>query len=411
MDALLNSAWFWAIIRIVIVLGFVLGLTPIIIYWERRLLSWMQDRVGPNRVGPKGLLQTVADGIKLFFKEEVRPDNIDLLIYWTAPAIALFPAFVASATIPWGPPIPILDGKPFSYLTPIANVNIGVLWLLGVTSLSVYGIVLAGWASNNKYSLLGGLRSGAQLISYELSMGLSLGAMILVAGSLQLPDIVNKQSEAWLGAIPFVRNWFFFTPYGLIAGVIFLVCMVAETNRAPFDLPEAESELIAGFHTEYSSMKFAVFYMGEYASMLTLSAIMVTMFLGGYTFPINVTWIGSQVGGPIGGVIALLDSVYLAPVHFLGKLFLVFSLYIWLRATLPRLRYDQLMGLGWRGLLPMTLMLIGLIATWLAFGVGVAAVPTAALLIIYCAVARGLMRKQHSARRVVTLNKEAVPYG
>lgn len=319
------------------------------IWWERRLLSWMQDRIGPNRVGPFGLLQPIADGVKLFFKEDITPNKTDGLIYFIAPALALFPAFALAGTLPWGPNLMI---------TPIADVNIGVLYMLAISSLGVYGVVLAGYASNNKYSLLGGLRASAQLISYELAMGMSLAAIVLASGSLKLTDMVKFQEGPLWGAIPQLQNWFIFTPFGLVSALIFGICIIAETNRAPFDLPEAENELIAGYHTEYSSMKFAVFFMGEYAAMFVFSGIFAAVFLGGYNaLPVN--W--EAIGLP---VIQKYNQM-LAPIWFLGKCTLGITLFIWTRATLPRLRYDQLMSLGWKSLLPLGVFNFIVVATWI----------------------------------------------
>lgn len=329
-------------LRVLLVLIPILVLVPGMIWWERRLLSWMQDRIGPNRVGPKGLLQPIADGVKLFLKEDITPAAIDRLVYFTAPAVALFPAFALAGTLPWGP---------FPLLTPIADVNIGVLYILAVSSLGVYGIVLAGYASNNKYSLMGGLRSSAQLISYELGMGMSLAGMVLATGSLRVTDIVRGQEGPLWGVLGPVQNWLIFTPYGFIGAIVFAVCVVAETNRAPFDLPEAENELIAGYHTEYSSMKFAVFFMGEYAAMFIFSAIFVDVFLGGWNLL------------PFGALQNVSDSF--APIWFMGKTTLLFSCFIWMRATLPRLRYDQLMSLGWRSLLPLAVANFILIGFWI----------------------------------------------
>ncbi len=345
-----------ALIRAALIVVPILALVPGLIWWERRLLSWMQDRIGPNRVatftfskkfpiaflrGKKlkmfGLLQPIADGVKLFFKEDITPASIDKVIYFIAPALALFPAFAIGATMPWGPD---------TTWTPVADVNIGVLYMMAISALGVYGVVLAGYASNNKYSLLGGLRSSAQLISYELAMGMSLAAVVVVTGSLKMTEMVRSQQDALFGLWPQLQNWNIFTPTGFVAAVIFLICMVAETNRAPFDLPEAENELIAGYHTEYSSMKFAVFFMGEYATMMIFSGIFSVVFLGGYNvLPVNWTVLGmTDLGITLGK---------LAPLWFMGKVAFVFSIFIWLRATLPRLRYDQLMNLGWKSLLPL----------------------------------------------------------
>jgi len=344
------------------------------IWWERRLLSWMQDRIGPNRVatltlpnGKKigfwGLLQPIADGVKLFFKEDITPAAVDKSIYFLAPAIALFPAFALGGTLPWGP---------IKEFTPVADVNIGVLYMLAISSLGVYGVVLAGYSGNNKYSLMGGLRASAQLISYELAMGMSLACIVLATGSLKMTDMVKAQEGPLLGldnvpVLNAIQNWFAFTPFGFVSMVIFLICMVAETNRAPFDLPEAENELIAGYHTEYSSMKFAVFFMGEYAAMFIFSGILATVFLGGYNIlPIRFDFLAESNPSfaSIAGVFSW-ANYWLAPLWFIGKQIFFLSVFIWLRATLPRLRYDQLMSLGWKSLLPAAFSNFIVVAIWI----------------------------------------------
>jgi NADH-quinone oxidoreductase subunit H len=368
-----------AIIRVALWVFPVLLAVPPMIWYERRLLSWMQDRIGPNRTGNitfsrrskwvpgflkgkkfglKGVVQPLADGLKLIIKEDITPGSVDRFIYLVAPALALFPSFALGATIPWGP---------FKGLTPVADVNIGVLWILAISSLGVYGVVLSGYASNNKYSLLGGLRSSAQLISYELGMGMSLAAICLATGSLKPTDIVESQTGPLWGVVPGLANWNLFTPYGFVAGVIFFVCMVAETNRAPFDLPEAENELVAGYHTEYSSMRFAVFFMGEYAAMFVYSLIFSTVFLGGYhAVPINWQSLGEIAPG-LSWVTNAMQNVdfWLSPVWLVGKAFALVTVYVWLRATLPRLRYDQLMSLGWKSLLPLATINTIVVALWM----------------------------------------------
>jgi NADH-quinone oxidoreductase subunit H len=397
-----------ALIRVALLLLPILMLVPLLIWWERRLLSWMQDRIGPNRVGPFGLLQTLADGIKLFFKEDIMPRAVDRAIYIIAPAVALFPAFALGATMPWGPNYGF-----YGLLTPVADVSIGLLYILAISSLGVYGIVLAGYASNNKYSLLGGLRSSAQLISYELAMVLALAGVALATGSLRLTDMVRAQEMPWLstagagvegatlvGGIPYVQNWLLFTPYGLIAGVIFAICVVAETNRVPFDLPEAENELIAGYHTEYSSMKFAVFFMGEYAAMFVFSGIFVVAFLGGYNMlPLQWEAMGAGTMQAI--------NYWGAPIWFIGKTALVFSLFIWLRATLPRLRYDQLMAVGWRSLLPAAVANFIIVATWIAatavWGVGAGWIAFAGTLLLAIFVYQSYKR---AAGGIIVANRE-----
>lgn len=287
---------------------------------ERKLLGHFQVRLGPMRVGPHGLLQPFADGIKLLFKEELVPANVNRFIYNLAPILVFIPALIIMAVIPFGDRITILGQK---VDLVISDFNMGILYVFAITSLGVYGLVLAGWSSNNKYSLLGGLRSSAQMISYEVSLALSLIGVLMIAGSLSLVEIVKAQDKFF--------NWFIFRqPLGFL---LYLVCIIAEINRAPFDLPEAENELVAGYYTEYSSMKFAMFFLGEYGSMINAGALATTLFLGGWQGP------------------------FLPPVvWFLIKLCAFLFLYIWLRATLPRFRYDQLMNFGWKVLLPLALL-------------------------------------------------------
>lgn len=385
-----------ALIRVLLLVVPILILVPGPIWWERRLLSWMQDRIGPNRTGTItipdsapvmkgkkirtfGLLQPIADGVKLFLKEDITPKDIDRKIYFLAPAIALFPAFAIGGTMPFASaflPFSGAEGGVYSWLTPVANVDIGILYVLAISSLGVYGVVLAGYASNNKYSLMGGLRSSAQLISYELAMGAALASMVVVTGSMRMSDMVRAQEGALWGFVPAIQNWNVLTPYGLLSALIFLICMVAETNRVPFDLPEAENELIAGYHTEYSSMKFAVFFMGEYAAMFLFSGIFSVVFLGGSNLlPVNWEYLASLNNGASGFFRGMAWFNYWAgPLIFLGKCAGGITFYIWLRATLPRLRYDQLMSLGWKNLLPLgiaNLIVVGvyLLATRL-WGVG-----------------------------------------
>jgi len=396
----------WAALRIVIVLAFLLGTLPFVIWGERRVLAWFQDRVGPNRLGPFGMLQPIADVLKLFFKEEIAPKSADYFIWFLAPALALFPAIVAAATIPWGPN---------RLLTPVADVEIGVLYFLAMSSLAVYGVVLAGWSSNNKYSLLGGLRSSAQLISYELGMGLALGAVILSSGSLKMTEMIAVQSEPLWGIVSAVNHWFIFTPWGLVGAFIFLICMVAETNRAPFDLPEAESELIAGYHTEYSSMKFAVFFMSEYMAMVVISCIMATCFLGGYLPPVDFSpfgWLAEATSGTaFAGLTSGLQTAagwFSAPFWFVSKVALCFFSFIWLRATLPRLRYDQLMALGWKALFPLALINLFLAAVYYAFGIAPAIIGYGIAILFYAGWA--LRRTSRQEPRTIRMHTVAAPY-
>ena len=364
-----------ALIRVLLFVVPLLMIVPGFIWWERRLLSWMQDRIGPNRTGTItlksgkkiklfGLLQPIADGVKLFFKEDITPTTVDRLIYFVAPAVALFPAFALGATLPWGPSTGV-----YGLLTPIANVDIGILYIMAISSLGVYGVVLAGYASNNKYSLMGGLRASAQLISYELAMGVSLAAIVMATGSLRMTDMVAEQMKPLWGSVPYLQNWFIFTPFGFVSAIIFLICVVAETNRAPFDLPEAENELIAGYHTEYSSMKFAVFFMGEYAAMFVFGGVFATVFLGGYNLlPVNWDVIAQSL--PSGGGFAEFmgrAQYWLSPLVFIFKGLLGITFFIWTRATLPRLRYDQLMTMGWKVLLPAAVGNLIIVAIWIMF--------------------------------------------
>jgi NADH-quinone oxidoreductase subunit H len=305
-------------VKVLIVLGFVLVAVPLIVWMERKVIGHMQDRIGPQRVGPFGLLQTIADGIKLFFKEDIVPTQADRVVFIIAPALPVITAFMALAVVPFGDTMTVFGRVVHLQIT---DVNVAILWVLGTTSMGVYGIVLGGWASNSKYPLLGGLRSSAQMISYELAQGISLVGVILMTGTLSLASIVRQQEHMW-----FIVPQFF-------AFLIYVVCSVAETNRAPFDLAEAETELVAGFHTEFSSMKFALYFLAEYANMMVVSAIAISVFLGGWRGP------------------------FLPPVvWFLIKLSLFLFFYVWLRATFPRLRYDQLMGFGWKVLLPLSLL-------------------------------------------------------
>ncbi|KRT70308.1 MAG: NADH-quinone oxidoreductase subunit H, NADH dehydrogenase I, chain H, NDH-1, chain H [candidate division NC10 bacterium CSP1-5] len=304
------------VLKIALVMGLVLLAVAYLTWLERKVIGDIQVRYGPSRVGRFGLLQPIADGIKLMFKEDIVPANADRLIFCLAPAISIIPALIVFAVIPFGPSFVITD------------VNVGLLYVFAVTSLGVYGIVLAGWASNSKYALLGGLRSSAQMVSYELSLGLSVVGVVMMAGSLSLVDIVEAQKGSWYGILP---RWNVIPQF--LGFVIFLVSSNAELNRAPFDLPEAETELVAGFHTEYSSMKFALFFMAEYANMIGASAMATTLFLGGWQGP-------------------LLPPVF----WFVLKVFCFLFLFMWLRATVPRFRYDQLMGFGWKVLLPLALV-------------------------------------------------------
>ena len=311
------------------------------IYAERRVSAFMQGRIGPNRVGPKGLLQPLADGVKFLTKEDIIPDGVDKPIFILSPAIVLIPALMTFAVIPFGSNISLF-GRNISL--QVADINVGILYILALTSVGVYGIVLAGWSSNNKYSMLGGLRSAAQLISYELAMGLAIVSIILLDGSLKLNDIVSSQQGS-------LFSWYIFKQP--LAFLIFLIATYAETNRLPFDMAEAEQELIGGYHTEYSSMKFAMFFMAEYANMITAAALTVTLFFGGWDIP----FVDESSLGLVGGLLSILS--------FIVKMGFFLFLFIWTRWTFPRFRYDQLMKLGWKVMLPLALLNIFITAGYL----------------------------------------------
>ena len=304
----------------------------IMIYAERRVSAFMQGRLGPNRVGPKGLLQPIADGIKFLMKEDIIPAGVDKPVYLLAPAMLLIPALMTFAVIPFGASI-TLFGR--NIPLQVADLNVGILYVLALTSIGVYGLVLAGWSSNSKYPLIGGLRSSAQLISYELAMGLAIVSIVLLAGSLRLNDIVANQQG-------YIFSWNVCKQP--LAFLIFLIAVYAETNRLPFDLTECEQELVGGYHTEYSSMKFAMFFMAEYANMITGAALTVTLFFGGWDVPFLI----ENSLGIIGVVLSVLA--------FIIKTAFFLFLYIWVRWTFPRFRYDQLMHLGWKVLLPLALI-------------------------------------------------------
>ncbi len=327
--------WLILAARVLVPLGALLVTAGLLSWVERRGAAMIQDRPGPNRVGPFGLLQPLADAIKFFFKEDIIPSTADKLLYVIAPAIALFSALTTFAVIPYGAALP-LSGREIPLIG--ADVSIGVLYIFALTSLSVYGIVLAGWSSNSKFSLMGGLRSSAQIISYELAMTTAAAGVILSASSFRLTDIVAVQGGTWLGFLP---RWNVFPQ--LLGFIVFFISTFAETNRLPFDLPEADAELVAGYHTEYSSsMKFAMFFMAEYVNMAVASALTVTLFFGGWTFP------GFHPHGALGAILSVLV--------FVAKTVFFLWVFVWVRWTLPRFRYDQLMRIGWKALLPLALV-------------------------------------------------------
>jgi NADH-quinone oxidoreductase subunit H len=338
--------WWLILLKTVVVFVFLLVTTLLQIWAERRILGRMQQRPGPNRVGPFGLLQSLADGVKLMLKEDLIPAVVDKPLYILAPLVASIPAFLSFAVIPVGPVVSI-----FGHHTPlqITDLPVAVLFILAMASVGVYGIVLAGWSSQSPYPVLGALRSAAQVISYEVAMGLALAAVFLYSGSLSTSEIVHAQSPLWYG-LPLLPSF-----------LMYLVAMVGETNRAPFDLPEAETELVAGFHTEYASIKFAMFFLAEYINVTTVAALATTLFLGGWHAP----W-------PLGGHIFFTD-IHVWPgantgwwpvLWFLMKVVSIIFFFYWLRATLPRLRYDQFMALGWKVLIPASLVWIMIVAAF-----------------------------------------------
>ncbi len=337
----------FSVLKIVIVLVITLTAVAYTVLLERKVLGRMQNRWGPSRTGPGGILQPLADGIKLFLKEDLTPILVERPLFLAAPVIALGCALVSISVVPFGSYTPYKGVDLFE----IANVNIGLLVILGVTSIGVYGIALSGWSSNNKFSLLGSLRATAQMISYELSLGLALVGVVLNAGSLNLRTIVDNQSAHGM------LSWNIFGGLQIVGFFVYLISAYAETNRSPFDLSEAESELVAGYHTEYSSMKFAMFFMAEYANMITVSCVATLLFFGGASSPLG--HLLPDFGGPV--VHALLPIGW-----FVAKIFFFLFLFIWVRATLPRFRYDQLMSFGWKFLLPVAMVNILATALYIA---------------------------------------------
>jgi NADH-quinone oxidoreductase subunit H len=325
-----------SIAKIIVVLVILLTCVAYTVLLERKVVGRIQNRFGPNRVGPFGLLQPLADGLKLYLKEDIMPTSVYRPLYVLAPIIALACALLSIAVVPFGANIQYHGVDMFQ----ISDLNIGLLVILGVTSVGVYGIALSGWASNNKYSLLGSLRSSAQMVSYELALGLSLIGVVLRSGSLRLRDIVDVQSTHG------ILSWNVFGGFQIVAFFIYLIAAYAETNRAPFDLVEAESELTGGYHTEYSSMKFAMFFMAEYANMITVGCVATLLFFGGWSSPF-----GNLLPTPHNIVLLALLPVF----WFVLKVFFFVFLYIWVRGTTPRFRYDQLMGFGWKFLVPLAI--------------------------------------------------------
>ena len=362
----------WLIKGVVLVLILLGGFAYLTLY-ERKALARIQVRIGPNRAGPWGLLQPIADAIKLIFKEELIPAQADKLIFFLAPVVTLVPALVITAVVPWGPTMTVFGHKLTLY---IADINVGVLYIMSVTSIAVYGIVLAGWSSNNKYAMMGGLRSTAQMVSYEIALSLAFISAILLAGTMRMTDIVEAQKSIWFVLLQ---------PVGT---AIFLIATLAEVNRPPFDMPEAEQELTAGYHVEYSGMKFALLFMAEYDKMIAISAIGATLFFGGYRGPFvdQLPWLG--------------------PIYIFIKIFILLFGMIWVRATFPRIRYDRLMAFGWKVLLPLSLAVVFITASGIILAQQVNSsliwlIPALSLLVGLIAVAvvdRTLRRKDYARR-------------
>ena len=336
LEAFGQDPWWVIGLKVLLVFVILVLLTLFNIWWERRVVARMQHRIGPNVHGPFGLLQSLADGVKLAFKEDLIPKAADKVVFVLAPVIVVVPAFVTFSVVPFGPEVSF-----FGEMTPLqlTDMPVAVLFVLAIASIGIYGIVLGGWSSGSTYSLLGGLRSSAQMISYEVAMGLALVAVFMYAGSMSTSQIVAAQDDLWFGLI--------LAP----SFVIFVIAMVGETNRAPFDLPEAEGELVGGFHTEYSSLKFALFFLAEYINMATVSAMATTLFLGGWHAPfwLDRVWEGAHEG-------------YWPVLWFFGKVLFFIFIFIWLRGSLPRLRYDQFMAFGWKRLIPVALVWIVAVA-------------------------------------------------
>jgi len=320
--------WLILVVKALFLSFALLGGFAYLTWYERRALARIQVRVGPNRAGPFGLLQPIADAVKLIFKEELTPAKAYKLVFFIAPILTMVPSVVIAAVIPWGPLEPPIVLFGYTITLQVADINVGVLYLMSIASIAVYGIVLAGWSSNSKYAMLGGLRSTAQMISYEITLGLSFVTVILLGNSMRMIDLVEAQRPLWFVLIQ---------PVG---AMIFLIATLAEVNRSPFDMPEAEQELTAGYHAEYSGMKFALFFMAEYQKMIVISAIAVTLFFGGYLGPFVERW-------------PLLGPLYM----FIKIVILLFGM-IWVRATFPRIRYDRLMSFGWKVLLPLALSIV-----------------------------------------------------
>lgn len=335
------------IVLIVIIFAISLVVAMYSTYAERKFAAFFQDRVGPNRAGPWGILQPLADGGKMFLKEEIIPTNSNMFLFIAGPSLAILTACIGSAVIPWGGTLTI---GTHTFDLQVTDINVGILYIFGVVSLGVYGIMIGGWASNNKYSLLGAIRAASQNISYEIAMGLSIIALLMTTGTLSLHEIAAQQHGFWKG------NYFSWNVFSQPLGfLLFLVCAFAETNRSPFDLPECETELVGGYHTEYSSMKLGFYLFAEYINMFVSSAVMATLYFGGYNFPFM-----DLIHSP--NLVTILGTVFL-----FGKIFLFIFFFMWVRWTIPRFRYDQLMDLGWKILIPLAILNIILTGVWITF--------------------------------------------
>jgi len=398
METVLGNPYVLSLIKTAIVVGVFMHVLAYLQWIERKVIAHVQLRVGPRRVGPHGLLQPLADVIKLITKEDLVPSHVNKVFYYLAPFIAVLFALISISVIPFGPTITI-PGTSITTNMSLADPGIGILFILGISGMGVYGVALAGWASNNKYALMGGLRSSAQMISYELPMALAIAAPLLILNTLSLRQIGEAQSGYILGFLP---NWTIFHGLQIVSFFLFMIAAFAETNRVPFDLPEAENELVAGFHTEYSSMKFASFFMAEYANMVTVSAVATLLFLGGWNAPFPEAY-GSNLVAPLIHVIAAgfcfyhglhparpfdrytlpvfgviflgIAGVFMIPIiqpilmplfWFCGKVLVILFVFIWVRATLPRFRYDQLMSFAWTFMFPVALINLFVTALWVA---------------------------------------------
>ncbi len=390
LSAFGHDPWWLSAIKGLLIFVVLVLLTLFNIWFERRVVARMQHRIGPNVNGPFGLLQSLADGVKLALKEDIVPKAADKVVYLLAPVLSTAPAFIAWAVMPFGPEVSM-----FGHKTPLqlTDMPVAVLFILAISAIGIYGIVLGGWSSGSTYSLLGGLRSSAQMISYEVAMGLALVAVFLYAGSMSTSQIVDAQQRLWFGII-------------LIPSfVIYMISMVGETNRAPFDLPEAEGELVGGFHTEYSSLKFALFFLAEYVNMVTVSAVATTLFLGGWRAPWPLSlWDGANSG-------------WIPVLWFLAKVMLFIFVFIWLRGTLPRLRYDQFMAFGWKRLIPISLVWIVAVAAIRAASLGggfdrrYLAVAAGVVVLLFIAMFFFGGEQEEAAERDAGLDTDGKPVG